>query len=254
LKHSVPHPLGIWAFAVANATAKPRVPGLRLSFRPVMAPFMASLVKICGLSTPEAVNSALAGGASFIGFVFFERSPRNIAPQTAARLAASAKARNVQTVALAVDPSNEQLDEIMAQLKPNLIQLHGSETPARVHEVKTRGGVDVIKAVPVSTSLEVAHAARDFDAIADFLMFDAKPPEDAERPGGNGVAFDWDILNGVRLQRPWFLAGGLDPWIVGEAIKRSGAKMVDVSSGVERGAGLKDPALIAAFLDAVKRA
>jgi phosphoribosylanthranilate isomerase len=215
---------------------------------------MPVLAKICGLSTPEAVNSALDGGASFIGFVFFERSPRNVTPDLAAKLSAPARARNVKTVALAVDPTNAHLDEIMAKLKPDFIQLHGKETPARVQEVKSRAGVGLIKAVPVSTSLEVAAAARDYDTYADHLMFDAKPPEDADRPGGNGLAFDWDILQGLRLQRPWFLAGGLDPWNVGEAIQRSGAKMVDVSSGVERGAGLKDPALITAFLDAVRRA
>jgi phosphoribosylanthranilate isomerase len=213
-----------------------------------------TLAKICGLSTPEAVHSAIEGGASFLGFVFFDRSPRNVKPEIAARLAAGAKSSNVKTVALAVDPSNAHLDEIMAKLRPDFIQLHGKETPARVHEVKARTGAGLIKAVPVSTSLEVAAAARDYDTYADHLMFDAKPPADAERPGGNGAAFDWDILQGLRLQRPWFLAGGLDPWNVGEAVRRSGAKMVDVSSGVERGAGLKDPALIAAFLAAVKRA
>jgi phosphoribosylanthranilate isomerase len=215
---------------------------------------MPILAKICGLSTPEAVNSALDGGASFIGFVFFDRSPRNVSPDLAARLAPAARARNVKIVALAVDPTDERLDEIITRLNPDIVQLHGQETPARVNDVKRRTGADVIKVAPVSTSLEVAHAAQDFDGIADHLMFETKPPEDAERPGGNGVAFDWDILHGLRLQRPWFLAGGLDPWNVGEAIKRSGAKMVDVSSGVERGAGLKDPALIAAFLSAVKRA
>ncbi len=215
---------------------------------------MPILAKICGLSTPEAVNSALEGGASFIGFVFFDRSPRNVTPDLADRLAAPMRPRNVKTVALAVDPANAHLDEIVARLAPDFIQLHGKEPPARVQEVKARTGAGVIKAVPVSTSLEVAAAVRDYDTFADHLMFETKPPEGAERPGGNGLTFDWDILQGLRLARPWFLAGGLDPWNVGEAIKRSGAGMVDVSSGVERGAGLKDPALITAFLDAVKRA
>ncbi len=219
-----------------------------------MSVLVQTSAKICGLSNPQAVNSALEGGASFIGFVFFERSPRNVEPGTAARLAAPARARHVKTVAVTVDPSNERLDEIMARLNPDLIQLHGRETPARVQEVKTRTGADVIKAIPVSTSLEVAAAVRDYDTFADHLMFDAKAPQDADLPGGNGAAFDWDILHGLRLQRPWFLAGGLDPWNVGEAIRRSGAKLLDVSSGVERGAGLKDPALITAFLDAVRRA
>jgi phosphoribosylanthranilate isomerase len=212
------------------------------------------LAKICGLSTPEAVDSALTGGASFLGFVFFERSPRNVSPDLAARLAAPARSRNVKTVALAVDPTNARLDEIMARLAPDFIQLHGHETPARVQEVKSRTGAGLIKVAAVSTSLEVAAAGRDYDTFADHLMFETKPPEDADRPGGNGLTFDWDILQGLRLTRPWFLAGGLNPWNVGEAIKRSETKMVDVSSGVERGAGLKDPALITAFLDAVKRA
>ena len=123
-----------------------------------------------------------------------------------------------------------------------------------MNEVKARTGASAIKVVPVSTSLEVAAGVRDYDAIADHLMFETKPPENAERPGGNGVVFDWDILDGLRLQRPWFLAGGLNPWNVTDAVKRSSARMVDVSSGVERGAGIKDPTLIAAFLAAVKRA
>jgi len=218
-----------------------------------MSALSQTLTKICGLSTPEAVNSAVDGGASFIGFVFYDKSPRNVKPETAAQLAEMARSRGVKIVALAVDPANERLDEIMGRLRPDFIQLHGHETPARAKEVQVRTGAGLIKAIPVSTSLEVARAATEFDGIADHLMFDAKPPKDSELPGGNGVSFDWDILHGLRLQRPWFLAGGLDPWNVGEAIKRSGARMVDVSSGVERGAGLKDPALITAFLDAVKR-
>jgi phosphoribosylanthranilate isomerase len=211
------------------------------------------LAKICGLSTPDTVDSAIGGGASFLGFVFFERSPRNVTPDLAARLAGRARSRNVKTVALAVDPGDALLDEIMARVAPDFIQLHGHETPARVQEIRTRTGAGLIKVAPVSTSLEVAAAARAYDTFADHLMFETKPPENAERPGGNGMTFDWDILQGLHLARPWFLAGGLNPWNVGEAISRSGARMVDVSSGVERGAGLKDPALITAFLDAVKR-
>jgi len=214
---------------------------------------MTTLVKICGLSTPDAINSALGNGASFIGFVFFSKSPRNVPAETAGRLAAPARPKNVKTVAVTVDPDNALLDEIMRGLRPDFIQLHGRETPARVYEVKARTGVDVIKAVPVSTSLDVAASVRDFDGVADHLMFDAKPPETAVLPGGNGAVFDWDLLQGLRLNRPWFLAGGLDPWNVAEAVKRSGAKIVDVSSGVERGAGLKDPTLIAAFLAAARR-
>ena len=211
------------------------------------------LVKICGLSTPDAVDSALNGGASFLGFVLFEKSPRHVTPELAAHLAAPARARNVKVVALAVDPSDAAVDQITSVLQPDFIQLHGRETPQRAQAVKARSGVGLIKALPVSEASDLA-GARDYETVADYLMFDAKPPAGSDRPGGNGAAFDWDILKDQRFSRPWFLAGGLDPWVVGEALQRSGAPMVDVSSGVERGAGIKDPTLIAAFLAAVKRA
>jgi phosphoribosylanthranilate isomerase len=209
-------------------------------------------VKICGLSTAEAVHSALLGGASLIGFVFFARSPRNVTPEAAARLAEPARARGVKVVAVTVDATDAELDAIAGALRPDFIQLHGRETPGRAREIKARTGSGAIKAIPVAEASDLA-AARDFDGVADHLMFDAKAPAGAALPGGNGAAFDWDILKGLRLQRPWLLAGGLDPWNVGEAVRRSGAPMLDVSSGVERGAGLKDPALIAAFLDAVRK-
>ena len=158
------------------------------------------LAKICGLSTPEAVDSAIAGGASFIGFVFFDRSPRNVSPETAARLAQAARARNVKIVALAVDPDDARVDEIAARLKPDFIQLHGKETPARANAVKARTGAGLIKVIPVAETGDLS-AARAFDGVADHLMFETKPPKDADRPGGNGVAFDWDILQGFRLCR-----------------------------------------------------
>lgn len=214
---------------------------------------MPVTAKICGLSTPEAVSAAIDGGASHIGFVFFARSPRDIAPEAAARLAEPARARGIKIVAVTVDPDDALLDRLSATLAPDFIQLHGSETPARAHAVRARTGAGVIKALSVSEASDLAAAAA-FEPVADHLMFDAKPPKDSDRPGGTGARIDWDMLAGRRFARPWLLAGGLDPWVVGEAVQRSGAPIVDVSSGVERGPGLKDPALISAFLDAVRRA
>jgi phosphoribosylanthranilate isomerase len=208
--------------------------------------------KICGLSTPETVRAALDGGAAYVGFLFFDASPRNIAPEDAGRLAAPARNR-AKVVAVTVDADDAALDRIMATLKPDFIQLHGRETPARAREVGQRTGAGVIKALPVAESRDL-DAAKDFESVVDHLMFDAKPPKDATRPGGFGAAFDWNLLAGRRFERPWFLAGGLDPWNVAEALSLTRAPLVDVSSGVERGAGLKDPALISAFLDAVRRA
>jgi phosphoribosylanthranilate isomerase len=214
---------------------------------------MPASAKICGISTPEAVRAALDGGAAWLGFVFFARSPRNIAPETAARLAAPARGQAARVVALAVDPSDVEVDAIVAGLAPDLIQLHGKETPARVREIAQRSGRGIIKALPVAEASDLA-AAKAYEPLVEHLMFDARPPQDADRPGGLGARFDWTLLAGRRFSRPWFLAGGLDPWNVGEAIAASGAPLVDVSSGVERGPGLKDPALITAFLDAVRRA
>jgi len=208
--------------------------------------------KICGLNSQEAVAAALAGGAACLGFVFFAPSPRNLDPATAARLAAPVRGA-ARTVGVTVDPSDELLDRIMAGLKPDLIQLHGRETPARAAEIGRRTGAGVIKALPVSTAADL-EAARQYETVVEHLMFDAKVPEGSALPGGVGAAFDWSLMHGRRFARPWFLAGGLDPWNVAEAIAASGAPLVDVSSGVERGAGIKDPALITSFLDAVGRA
>ena len=208
--------------------------------------------KICGLSTPETVDAALAGGAAYLGFMFFPGSPREVTPDAAAHLARPAR-NKARIVAVTVDPDDAAIDLIISRLNPDMIQLHGKETPNRVREVAQRTGVGVIKALPVSESRDL-DAARNFETIADLLMFDAKPPQDADRPGGLGGAFDWSLLIGRRFARPWFLAGGLDPWNVTEAVRLSGAPLADVSSGVERGAGLKDPVLISAFLEAVRRA
>jgi phosphoribosylanthranilate isomerase len=209
--------------------------------------------KICGLSTPDAVQAAIDGGASHIGFVFFAKSPRNIDPDLAAALAAPAKARGIKVVAVTVDATDTELEAINLALAPDLIQLHGNETPARAAEIKQRSGAGVIRAFRVETAADL-EAAQAFEGVADALMFDAKAPVGAVLPGGNGAAFDWTILADRRFETPWFLAGGLDSDNVAEAVKASGATLVDVSSGVEIAPGVKEPRLITAFLDAVRRA
>jgi phosphoribosylanthranilate isomerase len=209
--------------------------------------------KICGLTTPETVQAAVDGGAAFIGFMFFDNSPRNIAPDAAARLAPPARAANVKVVAVTVDPDDALLDRISATLRPDLIQLHGKESPARAREVAARTGAGVIKVFSVSGPDDLAPAAA-YESVVDHLMFDARAPAGFDRPGGTGARFDWTMLAGRRFARPYLLAGGLDPWNVSEAVRQSGAALVDVSSGVERGPGIKDPLLIKAFLEAVRRA
>jgi phosphoribosylanthranilate isomerase len=215
---------------------------------------MTTTAKICGLSTPEAVAAAVDGGASHVGFVFFGKSPRNIRPEAAARLAEPVRASSsVKVVALMVEPSDAEVAEIVRVLDPDLIQLHGRESPERAAAVRAMAGRPVIKAVGVRDASDIA-AALAYEDAADHLMFDAKAPEGADRPGGHGASFDWTLLEGLTLRRPWFLAGGLDPWNVAEAVRLSRAPIVDVSSGVERGPGVKDPHLITAFLDAVRQA
>ena len=213
---------------------------------------MGATAKICGLTTPEAVAAALEGKASHVGFVLFDKSPRAIGANAAARLAEPVRDK-AKVVVLLVDPDNALVTEAAQVLKPDFIQLHGQEDPRRAAEIRALSGISTIKAVGVRDAADVT-AAMAYEGAVDHLMFDAKPPKDAERPGGHGAAFDWALLRDVRPARPWFLAGGLDPWNVAEAIDISRAPIVDVSSGVERGPGLKDPSLIAAFLDAVRRA
>ncbi|MDQ0466840.1 phosphoribosylanthranilate isomerase [Caulobacter ginsengisoli] len=207
--------------------------------------------KICGLSTAETVAAALEGRAEFIGFMFFPKSPRVVDPETAARLAAPARGKT-RIVAVTVDSDDALLDHL-AVLKPDLIQLHGQETPQRAAAIRARTGAGLIKVLPVATAHDI-DAANHFDGLVEHLMFEGRPPPDADRPGGIGAKFDWGLLAGRRWQKPHFLAGGLNPWNVQEALDQSGAPIVDVSSGVERGAGLKDPGLISAFLEAVRRA
>ena len=194
----------------------------------------------------------MRGGAAFVGFMFFAASPRDIEPQAAEALARPARGL-AKIVAVTVDPDDVLLDRIRNELAPDFIQLHGKETPARVRQVAGRAGAGVIKVISVSDASDIAGAAA-YSEVAEHLMFDARPPRGSPRPGGSGARFDWSLLADQRFDRPWFLAGGLEPWNVADAVRASGAPMVDVSSGVERGAGLKDPALIEAFLEAVRRA
>jgi phosphoribosylanthranilate isomerase len=214
---------------------------------------MTTKAKICGLSTPETVKTAFDGGAAYLGFVFFARSPRNVEPEAAERLVEPVRGRGVKTVAVTVDPDDALIDRLTATMRPDLIQVHGKETPSRVREIAQRSGVGVIKAFSVSTTADIDQA-RAYETVAEQFLFDARPVEGSALPGGTGARFDWSLLQGRRFSRPHFLAGGLDPWNVGAAVAASGAPLVDVSSGVERGPGLKDPALITAFLDAVRRA
>lgn len=207
------------------------------------------LVKICGLSTPETLHAAIDAGADFAGFVFFEKSPRHLDLETADKLGPIAQGR-IRKVALTVDADDAALDAIVAALAPDDLQLHGAETPARVAEVKARFGLPIIKAIGVATSADV-EAAGAYEGVADIILFDAKPAPGAMVPGGAGVSFDWDLLRDVAI-KAWMLSGGLDPDNVAEAIRRSGARAVDVSSGVESARGVKDVGKIAAFVKAAR--
>ena len=206
--------------------------------------------KICGLNDPAGVAAALHGQARYLGFVFFAKSPRNVSPERAAALAAPAADR-ADTVAVTVDADDETLAIIAATLKPDWIQLHGREDPARAVAVRRFARKGVIKAIGVARADDLAAAGR-FTSAAEALMFDAKAPEGASLPGGNGAAFDWQMLLGRRFERPWFLSGGLTPENVAEAVAASGAGAVDVSSGVESAPGVKDAERIARFLTAAR--
>ena len=210
--------------------------------------------KICGVSDRAAIDSAVAGAARYVGFVFFPRSPRNVTPAQAAELSALLP-DSVTPVALAVDPDDALIAEIDAVAGISMFQLHGGETPARVAAIKARTGKPVMKAVKVSDAADL-DAADAYTDVADMLLFDAKPPPEMENalPGGNAVSFDWSILSGRDWAVPWMLSGGLDPDNVADAIRISGASAVDVSSGVESAPGIKDPGLITAFLKAVAQA
>ncbi len=208
---------------------------------------MALDVKICGLKTEEAVDAALAAGADLLGFVFFPKSPRNVSIDEAVTLAARARGR-AKIVALAVDPDDALVEAIASRLAPDLLQLHGKETPERVAEIGARWGLSIMKAIPVAEEADLAVVAAYVPHVAR-ILFDAKPPKTPQAlPGGNGLAFDWRLVRDLDPGRPVMLSGGLDPSNVAEAIAVTGVSAVDVSSGVESAPGVKDPAKIAAFV------
>lgn len=209
-------------------------------------------VKICGLTKPADLDAVGHAGARYAGFVFFSHSPRCVTPDSAAALVAAAPA-GVAKVGLFVDPDDAALDAVLARVPLDIIQLHGHETPARVAEVKARTGLPVMKAVGVAAATDL-DALWDYGLVADMLLIDAKPAPGAALPGGNGLAFDWRLLTGRRFLTPWMLAGGLTPANVAEAVRLTGARAVDVSSGVESAPGVKDPARIAAFVAAANAA
>lgn len=214
---------------------------------------MSVAAKICGLKTPEAVAAAVEGGAALVGFVFFPPSPRNVEPAAVRALCARVPA-GVRKVGLLVDESDAGIADILRQCDLDLLQLHGKETPERVAEIRARFGKKVIKAIPVSDGADLDRAAA-YEGVADYLMFDAKPPKSMSGalPGGNALSFDWSLLAGRHFRLPWFLAGGLTPDNLTDAVRISGAPMVDVSSGVEDRPGEKNVSKIKAFLDATKR-
>ena len=213
---------------------------------------MTPLVKICGLSTPGALDAALTAGADMVGFVFFPKSPRFVDFETARLLGAQARGR-VRIVALTVDPDDALLAQIVEALDPDLLQLHGKESPERVADIAARFGRPTVKAIGVAAPDDLAVAAA-YDGAADYLLIDAKAPKGAVLPGGNGLPFDWRLARDFAPKRPWLLSGGLDAGNVALAIRATGARGVDVSSGVESAPGVKDEIKIAAFLAAARGA
>jgi len=203
-------------------------------------------VKICGLKTPEAVYAAVGAGARYVGFVFFPKSPRHLDPEAAAKLATDV-AEGVCKVALTVNADNALLDELTETVPLDMLQLHGAETPARVAEIQERYRLPVMKAVGVADESDLS-VLEDYLSVANQILIDAKPPRNAELPGGNGLVFDWRLIAGRRWPVPWMLAGGLTPQNVAEAIRMTGAMQVDVSSGVESAPGVKDTRLIRDFV------
>ncbi len=211
---------------------------------------MSVSVKICGLSDEAAVAAAVEGRAAMCGFVFFEASPRYVTPQRAGELTRNIP-ETIIRVGLVVDADDDTLAEIVATAGIGMLQLHGAETPGRAKDIRERFGLPVMKVLPVAVADDFAQA-KNYESIADRLMFDARPPEGAARPGGNALAFDWALLAGKKFALPWMLAGGLSAENLSEAVKTSGAGFVDVSSGVEDAPGVKNADKIRAFLAAAK--
>ena len=207
---------------------------------------MSTTVKICGLTSPEGVAAAVSAGARYLGFVFFAKSPRHVTPEQAAALASEVPL-GIAKVGLFVNPDDALLQTVLAQVPLDMIQLHGSESPARVTEVRALTGLPVMKAVGVAAPRDL-DALWDYGLVADMLLIDAKPPKDAELPGGNGLAFDWRLLAGRQILKPWLLAGGLTPENVTQALRLTRAPGVAVSTGVESAPGVKDPDRIRDFI------
>jgi phosphoribosylanthranilate isomerase len=209
-------------------------------------------VKICGLTTPEAVSAAVSAGAAYLGFNFFAKSPRYVSPQQAAVLAGNV-APGVAKVALTVNADDAFLEQIFEHMPLDMFQLHGHESQDRVEHIRQKFGLPVIKVVGVSDAEDLPKL-QEFGRVADMLLVDAKPPKDAILPGGNGLTFDWRLIAGRRWPVPWMLAGGLTPANVAQAIRATGARQVDVASGVESAPGVKDAGLIRNFVTAANSA
>ena len=213
---------------------------------------MSVAVKICGLDRADSVDAAFQNGAAYVGFVFYPPSPRNLSPEAAAPLIARVP-ENVSRVGLFVDPTDDLINAVLALSSLDLVQLHGSETPARVTEIKQLTNLSIMKVIKLAGPEDLASAAAYYD-VADRLLFDAKAPADMKNalPGGNALAFDWELLRDADIPLPWMLAGGLDAENLAEAVSISGASELDVSSGVESAPGIKDLKLIKDFLSAAK--
>ncbi len=207
-------------------------------------------VKICGIRNAADLKSVVSAGAAYVGFVRYEPSPRHISIEAAGKLAAAAQ--NLKKVVLTVNANDRELKRIFESIRPDIIQFHGSESPHRIDEVRRRFGCRTLKAIGIRRE-EDLWAIDEFSDSADQLLIDAKPPTQDDLPGGNGVAFDWNLLKGRTWPVPWMLAGGLNPDNVGDAISSTGANQVDVSSGVETAPGIKSPKLIADFMQAANR-
>jgi phosphoribosylanthranilate isomerase len=209
-------------------------------------------IKICGLKTPEAVDHAVALGATHIGFIFFGKSPRHIEPADAGRLADRVRGR-AKIVSVSVDADNDELDEIMAMIRPDILQLHGRESPDRVLTVKAVTGLPVWKALSISEAKDLERVD-DYDGIANRYLFDAKRPKNSELPGGNGISFDWTLLAGLSEQIDYMLSGGLDKDNVAEALRIAKPTGIDLSSGVESSPGVKSLQMMDEFFAAVRAA
>lgn len=212
---------------------------------------MLTKVKICGIKSPKIAQYAVGLGASFVGVVFFEKSPRKISYEEAA-IIHKAISGNAKLVAVMVSPEDSEISEMLSHFTPEYIQLHGDESPARVYDIKQKFNLPLIKAISVS-SLKDIKKADIYHELVDYILFDAKPPKGSELPGGNAISFDWSFLKGINLDKRYFLSGGINPNNIEEALKISGARYIDVSSGVESARGIKSKKLIFNLFEKVNK-